>query len=99
MFKTDFSKNIANFPIQDPDLKVSMVKYEDQKVTINKTTYFDNVPEDVWNYEIGGYQVLDKWLKERKKHGYTLNGQDLNHFIKMVDVIHRTIELQREIDV
>lgn len=41
--------------------------------------------ENVWNYFIGGYQVLDKWLKERKKHDYTLTGDNVRHFIKVCD--------------
>lgn len=39
---------------------------EDQTVSINKTQGFAPVPEDVWNFHIGGYQMLDKYLKSRK---------------------------------
>lgn len=35
------------------------------RVHINQTQYFDGVPPDVWEFHIGGYQVLDKWLKDR----------------------------------
>jgi hypothetical protein len=37
-----------------------------QRVMINDTQYFGNVPEAVWNFKVGGYQVCDKWLKDRK---------------------------------
>ena len=36
------------------------------KVYINETQYFDNVPEIAWNFYIGGYQPVQKWLKDRK---------------------------------
>src|SRR5690348_15866914 len=38
---------------------------------INNTQYFDGVPPEVWNFHIGGYQVCQKWLKDRK--GRTLS--------------------------
>ena len=31
-------------------------------VYINKTQYFEPVPLELWDYQIGGYQVLAKWL-------------------------------------
>jgi hypothetical protein len=30
------------------------------------TCGFHGVPENVWNFHIGGYQVCEKWLKDRK---------------------------------
>lgn len=33
---------------------------------INEKQYFLPIPRDLWNYQIGGYQVLRKWLKDRK---------------------------------
>ena len=30
---------------------------------------FTNVPEDVWNFSVGGYQVCNKWLYDRRKTG------------------------------
>ncbi|MBA3631494.1 MAG: N-6 DNA methylase [Acidobacteria bacterium] len=66
------------------------------KVFINKTQYFDNVPETVWNFHIGGYQVLQKWLKDRK--GRTLLFDDLEHYAKVVSALSQTIELMQKID-
>lgn len=36
------------------------------RVWIDQTQYFDNVPPEVWGYHVGGYQVCQKWLKDRK---------------------------------
>lgn len=96
--KTSFKNSTVNFPCQEPDYKVSKVKREGIKIYINDTTYFSNVSDQVYNFYIGGYQVLDKWLKERKKHSITLSLNDINHFIKICDVIENTITLMTDID-
>jgi predicted helicase len=63
---------------------------------INQTQYFDNVPPEVWGYHIGGYQVCQKWLKDRK--GRQLSYDDLTHYRGIVAALARTIELQAAID-
>jgi predicted helicase len=76
--------------------EVKAVKYEGEKVWINETQYFGNVPETVWNFHIGGYQVLQKWLKDRK--GRTLSFDDLEHYEMVVSALLQTIELMSAID-
>lgn len=98
LLKVDFDTNIVNFPVSKPDLAVTKVEYKNNQAWFNDTTYFDNIPKDIWDYQIGGYQVLDKWLKERKKHNYILKGTDLQHFIKVCNVLAETIKIQKEID-
>lgn len=66
------------------------------RVWISQTQYFDNVPPEVWNYHIGGYQVCQKWLKDRK--GRQLSYDDLTHYRGIVAALARTIELQTAID-
>jgi len=66
------------------------------RVYINKAQYFDGVEVDVWEYHIGGYQVLYKWLKDRKKRKLSL--VDIKHYCKIVAAIRRTIEIQDRID-
>ena len=63
---------------------------------INETQHFEGVEPEVWAYQIGGYQVLDKWLKDRK--GRTLNLDDITHYCRVVTALAKTIEIQREID-
>jgi hypothetical protein len=62
-----------------------------------QTTGFEGVREDVWNFHIGGYQVGEKWLKDRK--GRTLTKDDLAHYHKIVIALAETIRLTKEIDV
>lgn len=76
--------------------KVETVKYENEKVWINKTQYFENIAETAWNFYIGGYQVLNKWLKDRK--GRTLVFDDLEHYRKVVAALSQTLRLMRNID-
>lgn len=66
------------------------------RLYINDLQYFDKVSPEVWNYFIGGYQVLDKWLKERGERVLTL--KDQLHFRKVISALTETIELQKRID-
>ena len=50
----------------------------------------------VWNFHIGGYQVCNKWLKDRK--GRPLSDDDLTHYQKVVVALNETIRLMAEID-
>ena len=54
------------------------------------------MPEQVWNFHIGGYQVCEKWLKDRK--GRTLSAEDITHYHKIVVALSETIRLMAEID-
>ena len=61
-----------------------------------KGQYFEGVPPEIWEFHIGGYQVCDKWLKDRR--GRTLAYDDLEHYSKVVTAIRETIRLMGEID-
>lgn len=60
------------------------------------TIGFRGVPESVWNFHIGGYQVCEKWLKDRK--GRTLSKDDIVHYQKIIVALSETIRLMKEID-
>ena len=49
---------------------------------MNDNAYWRNVPAAVWNYRLGGYQVLKKWLsyRERKVLGRELNVEEVGYF-------------------
>ncbi len=64
------------------------------RVYINADKYFEGITEPMWQYRIGGYQVLEKYLKDRK--GRRLD--DPVRYIHIASAIARTIELQKEID-
>ena len=80
------------------DSAVTKVEYDADRgrVSINPTQYFDGVTPDLWTYQIGGYQVLPKWLKDRK--GRFLTSADTQHYSRVVTALSKTIDLQRAID-
>lgn len=65
-------------------------------VHINAAQHFAPVPEAVWTYRIGGYQVCEKWLKDRSARRLELD--DIRIYCRVVTALGRTIELQKEID-
>jgi hypothetical protein len=78
--------------------EVEKISFKNDMVFIDKaqTTGFKNVPENVWNFHIGGYQVCEKWLKDRK--GRTLSDEDIAHYHKIVISLQETIRLMADID-
>ncbi|MCY3957971.1 MAG: N-6 DNA methylase [Chloroflexi bacterium] len=58
--------------------------------------YFEGVEPDVWAFRIGGYQPMEKWLKDRK--GEILDFNDLTHYRRMAAAIRETIRSMKEID-
>lgn len=66
------------------------------RIYINADQYVDGVPEDVWEFRVGGFQVAHKWLNERVEH--TLTYDDLSQFQNVLQAIARTIELAEQID-
>lgn len=70
---------------------------EEERVYINEEgQYFEGIPEEVWEYQIGGYQVLDKWLYDRRER--KLSNEEIQHYCKVATALAHTIELQKEID-
>ena len=69
---------------------------EGHRATKPGTICFRGVPEEVWDFHIGGYQVCHKWLKDRK--GRTLSDEDIAHYQKIVVALSETIRIMAEID-
>ena len=91
--------NVPASPVAFPEagsMVVERIAYDGNKVHINDSQYFANVPAEAWNFYIGGYQPAQKWLKDRK--GRTLSFDDINHYRNIIAVLLRTAELMRKID-
>ena len=72
-------------------------KYADGNVTINKKgDKFTDIPESVWNFYVGGYQVCHKWLKDRKSR--QLSPEDIQHYQKIIIALSETMQIMRSID-
>lgn len=64
--------------------------HNEQRLYINHSTYFSGVSQEIYDYRIGGYCVLDKYLKSHKNEPC-----DFDHVTRIIKVIARTIEIQK----
>jgi len=80
------------------DERVDKLRYDEKekRVYINESQYFEGITKEIWEYQIGGYQVCNKWLKDRKKKFLSLD--DIKHYCKIVTSLQKTIEVQQAID-
>jgi len=87
----------VRFPVPGSN-EVDVVRFSEseQRVWINRTQYFEGIAGELWLFSVGGYQVCDRWLKDRK--GRKVSYQDVSHFQKMVTAIKETMRLMSEID-
>ncbi len=98
LLKRGYQKNEMPVFAVEGNNEVKQITYSDDlhRLYINKTQYFENFPIAVWEYEIGGYMVFDKYLKARKDMELSYN--EINHIKKVTASISKTIELQQNID-
>jgi len=86
-------------------IEKSYPQFENGKVMINASCWFEDVTADVWNFHIGGYQVCEKWLKDRAatggktpKLGRILTDMDILHYRRITISLRETIRIMTEID-
>lgn len=85
------------FPFMgEGDNVVDKPRFEDGKVWINPTQYFDKSPEVSWGFYIGGYQPAQKWLKDRK--GRALSFDDVKHYQRILKVLSETDRIMATIE-
>ncbi|HJH27672.1 MAG TPA: DNA methyltransferase [Methanophagales archaeon] len=80
--------------------EVEKVYYDEnsERVWINKEQYFDGISKGVWEYRIGAYQVMAKYLKDRKKEKRKLSLEEIEHYMRVAKAIERTMEVQGEVE-
>lgn len=93
----DLQETEIGFP-ESGSNEVVRVRHDDERrrVYVNKDQYFEGISNEVWEYRIGAYQVLQKHLKDRK--GRKLSLDEINHYMKVAKAIRLTMELQKKID-
>ena len=87
---------ITQYPIMGDNIVNKKSTFEDGKVWINNTQYFENVPQVAWDFYIGGYQPAQKWLKDRKDRELSLN--DIKHYQRIIFALTETDRIMKEID-
>jgi len=92
---TVVEKYITQYPVGGNN-RVGEIKYQDNKVFINETQYFTDVPQIAWEFYIGGYQPAQKWLKDR--NGRELKSEDILHYQKIIVALMETDRIMKEID-
>ncbi|MGL2814396.1 type ISP restriction/modification enzyme, partial [Helicobacter pylori] len=75
---------------RNPIIKKPLHNEPDQRLYINHSAYFRGVSKEIYNYMIGGYGVLEKYLKSHKNEPY-----DFDHVTNIIKIIARTIEIQK----
>lgn len=96
--------------MESPKLEKHITKFVGKKIEVEKVTYcintvwidkaqtsgFRGISENVWEFHIGGYQVCEKWLKDRK--GRKLSKEDIEQYHRIVVALNETICIMGEID-
>ncbi|HID0707347.1 TPA: type ISP restriction/modification enzyme [Campylobacter jejuni] len=91
----DFNVGEALFKdIKNKNFKIQKIKYnkDTKELFINESLYFNEVSLEIYEFKIGGYVVLDKYLKSHK-------GEDIDHkhFTLIIQTLNETLKIQDEI--
>jgi predicted helicase len=80
------------------NIKLKKPKYlpAEQKLYISENCYFNSVSPAVYGFKIGGYVVLDKYLKDR--HQQTINLAEVKAISNIIKTITKTIEIIKQIN-
>ncbi|ELP8579286.1 N-6 DNA methylase [Campylobacter upsaliensis] len=71
-------------------------RFVENKIILNEDLAISPIDAEIWNYTIGGYQVLKQWLKYRKD--YVCTKEELEHLLKICKILKKTIEIQKALD-
>lgn len=82
-------------PNTSDDMEIGAVKYKSGTLQLNANKSITGISQEVWDYQIGGHQVLDKWLKEHK--GETLTIDTFAHIENIVGLLGETIRIKEEL--
>ncbi len=96
MQSKELDNPIAKYQGNSDNDRVEQVVYDEaqRRIYINTDKYFEGISPEVWNYHIGGYQVLHKYLKDRK--GRIMDNPI--YYCRIVTALMKTIEYQANID-
>ncbi|MBX1152366.1 DNA methyltransferase [Campylobacter jejuni] len=91
----DFNVGEALFKdIKNKNFKIQKIKYnkDTKELFINESLYFSKVSLEIYEFKIGGYAVLDKYLKSHKE-------EDIDHkyFTLIIQTLDETLKIQDEI--
>ena len=83
-----FGEDEPDYPVAGSN-RIDTVTFQKGRIFINKDQYFDRIEQVVWDYQIGGYPLAEKYLKDRKGRP---------HYRRIIAAIRATGDIQDEID-
>ncbi|MGX2982892.1 type ISP restriction/modification enzyme [Helicobacter sp. 23-1045] len=98
LMRVDLSGESVGEPLfgdlSDKNEKIQKIAYnaESKRLFVNASLYFENVSAEVWAYKIGGYAVLDKYLKSHKGESI-----DYAHFERVIKTLHKSLQVESKI--
>ncbi|MCH5322033.1 MAG: N-6 DNA methylase [Helicobacter sp.] len=85
---------------ENPSKRIEKLKEENRfkegKLILNEDLCLENLPESVYNYTIGGYKCLKKWIDYRV--GYSCEKEDLEHLENLAKILLETLRIQEKLE-
>ncbi|MBL7701647.1 MAG: hypothetical protein JNM14_05325 [Ferruginibacter sp.] len=66
------------------------------RIYFSQNKYFNYVPQSAWQMQIGGYFILEKWLKYRQNR--ELSGEESNSYPQIIKSLCATLQIMKQID-
>ena len=82
-------------PNTPDNMEIGAIKYKNGVLQINPNKRIHGISREVWEYQIGGHQVLDKWFKEHKGEALSIDG--FTHIENMVGALAETIRIREDL--
>ena len=100
LLKQQLGGSLVSLQGEGGDNLVDKVYHQEsqQRLFINSKQYFDQVPLKAWEFKIGGYQVLDKYLGYRERASRRLDAGEQLHIRKVVGILTWTQQQMQKID-
>jgi len=96
-FIESIKQNYPQFDIMGKgDFEIAKINYSDERVWINKNQYLEKISENVWNFKIGAYYPIQKYLKDRK--GDKIGLENLAAIENQIAAISFTIDKMKELE-
>jgi len=99
LLESEVDKGLGDF-IGKGSNTIETIKFSEEKrifkLHINKSQYFNNVAKEIWEFQIGGYNVIDKFLKERKTRELTID--EVEKVTSIINALAFTIDQMKKID-
>jgi hypothetical protein len=86
--------------LSEQELALTPASEQTQDIYLNNTAYWKNIPPAVWEYTIGGYQVIKKWLSYRELSllGREMTTAEVREVTAMARRIAALVALQNALD-